>query len=162
MTRTIRGLRAAEPGVMRVISRGKPRRPRAAGSGEGHSQTTDASGEPQFSRRDFVQVPGLLRVTYPGRAGLPIPPGMEHCRGAVGVDARVRTDTEGVGEAGEEGKQTGVVDGLGNLGVAPPGIPEALDLGIGYAVGVEGHRGDELEEQAFGRRHRRGLQIGVA
>ena len=45
-------------------------------------------------------------------------------------------DVEGIGEAHQEVEERAVVDGVGDLGVGPPGLTQPLDLFVGAGVGV--------------------------
>ena len=71
-------------------------------------------------------------------------------------------DVEGIGKAHEEVEKRAVVDSLGNLSVGPPDLTEPLDLLVGDAVGVEGQRLDEFQEQPVLRRQVGGVEVPVA
>ena len=64
-------------------------------------------------------------------------------------------------ETHEEVEQRGVVGRLGDLLVAPPGVPQSLDLRVGDSIGMPRDRRDELEEQAVRRVEIRPVQVAT-
>lgn len=73
-----------------------------------------------------------------------------------------RLDVERIGEPNEEVEQARVVDGLGNLRIRPTGASECPHLLVRHAVGVQGHGGHELEQQALGGGDRCLVETSVA
>lgn len=71
-------------------------------------------------------------------------------------------DVEGIGKANEKVEERAIIDGLGDLGVAPPRFAQPLDLLVRDAVGMPGERLDEFEEQALLRRYVGGVKVAVA
>lgn len=71
-------------------------------------------------------------------------------------------DVEGVGEAHEHVEEGGIVDGFGDLRVAPTGVAQCLNLGVGDAVGVAGDGGDEVEQEPLSGGDGGVVEVGVA
>ena len=71
-------------------------------------------------------------------------------------------DVEGIRETHEEVEEGAIVDRFRDLGVAPPGIAQSLDLLVGDAIGVPGQGLDELQQQSVLGREPGGVEISVA
>jgi len=71
-------------------------------------------------------------------------------------------DVKGVSEPYEEIEERPVVDRFSDLGVAPAGLPQSLDLLVGDAIGVSSQRFDEFQQQPVPGREPGGLEVPVA
>jgi hypothetical protein len=71
-------------------------------------------------------------------------------------------DVEGIGEAHEKIEKRSIIDGLRDLGVAPPSVAQSLDLLVRDPIGVPGQRFDEFQQQAMLGREAGGVEIPVA
>jgi len=70
-------------------------------------------------------------------------------------------NVEGIREAYEEVEQRAVVDGLGDLRVAPADVAQPLDLFVRDAVGVPGQGLDEFQQPSSLGRQAGGVEISV-
>ena len=75
---------------------------------------------------------------------------------------RIRMDVEGIRETHEEVEERPLVDRFRNLGVAPPGLAQSLDLLVRDAIGVPGQGLDELQQQSVLGREPGGVEITIA
>ena len=71
-------------------------------------------------------------------------------------------DVKGIREAHEEIEERAIVHRFRNLGVAPAGVAQSLDLFVGDAIGVPGQGFDELQQQPVLGREPRGVEVSVA
>ena len=70
-------------------------------------------------------------------------------------------DVEGIRETHEEVEERPIVDCFRNLGVAPTGLAQSLDLLVRDAIGVPGQGLDELQQQPLLGREPGGLEIAL-
>ena len=71
-------------------------------------------------------------------------------------------DVKGIREAHEEIEERAVVYRFRNLGIAPAGVAQPLDLLVGNAIGVPGQRFDELQQQPVLGREAGSVEVSVA
>ena len=71
-------------------------------------------------------------------------------------------DVKGIREAHEEIEERAIVDRFRDLGVAPSGLAQSLDLLVRDAIGMPRQRFDELQQQPVLRGEPGGVEIAIA